>query len=383
MNELENLRKNIDRIDKELLPLFLERMETCDKVADYKRSTGMPVLDAEREKKLLKSKLEMLSSDEYEEDVYAFFNSIMSISRVRQSKLLKNETKPKVCQDVINNSIYPVENPKIVYYGCEGAYSEMAAVKFFGKDSRRFCANTFEDAFEALSLKNADYAVLPIENSSTGMISEVAELLIKYRYYIIGEVCVPIRHCLLGIKGAKIEDIKKIYSHEQAIMQCESFLKSLKDVQCETYYSTAVSARTVAEEKDKKKAAIASSVNAELYGLEILATDINNAKENTTRFAIISKAPQIDKECNKISVVFMLKHESGQLNRILTDFASGGLNLLKLESRPIAETPFEYKFFADYTGNILDERVRAVTEATVDETRNFIILGNYKAYGSD
>lgn len=381
MNELESLRCEIDRIDKQLLPLFLERMEVCGRVADYKREAGMPVLDAVREAQVLENKMSLLDNDSMKSEVYEFFNTIMTISRVRQNKILF-DTKERVhSADILKQSLPKKENPKVVYFGSEGAYSEEAAIGVFGEDSDRFYAKTFEDAFLALSEDRADYAVLPIENSSTGTIADVADLLAKYEYYIVGEIYIPIRHCLMGVSGATLSDIKTVYSHEQAILQSREFLKTLNDIQCETYHSTALSAKAVSESGDKTKAAIAAKRNAKLYNLEILAEGINSSQENTTRFAVISVKPEVSEKSNKISAVFKLKHESGQLSRILTSFARGGLNLLKLESRPIPESPFEYRFFVDYTGSLFDENVRSITDTAMSEVESFTLLGNYETYG--
>ena len=381
MNELEKLRKEIDGIDRKLLPLFLERMELCSGVAEYKRGAGMPVLDPEREKQVLDNKMKLLEDDSMKSEVYEFFNSIMSISRVRQNMLLSDMEKSSRGAEILKNAQEKKHNPRIVYFGSEGAYSEEAAIGVFGEDSDRTYAKTFEDAFTALRDNRADYAVLPIENSSTGTIVDVADLLVKYEYYIVGEIYIPIRHCLMGVPGAKLLDIRTIYSHEQAILQSREFLKTLNDVQCETYLSTALSAKAVSESGDVHKAAIAAKRNATLYNLDILAEGINSSSENTTRFAVISVKPEVSEKSNKISAVFKLKHESGQLSRILTTFAGGGLNLLKLESRPIPESPFEYRFFVDYTGSLLDENVRSITDTAVAESESFTILGNYMTYG--
>lgn len=379
MNELEQLRQQIDRLDSQLLPLFLERMKVCSRVADYKRQVGMPVLDAEREQQLLADKLKLLKEPGMEDEVYEFFHAVMSISRVRQTRELSDRKERVRIGRMLENSRLPKENPTVCYFGSEGAYSEEAAIGYFGSGVRRFFAKTFEDAFVSLKENRADYAVLPIENSSTGTIADVMDLLEKYSYFITGEIDIPIHHCLMGIPGAKLSDIRKVYSHEQGILQSREFLQTLSDVQCETYHSTALSAKAVAERKDKQLAAIAGKRNAEIYGLEILAENINSSAVNTTRFVVISKCPEISPECNKVSIAFTLPHESGQLHRLLACFAQGGLNLLKLESRPIPNRRFEYMFFVDFTGNLLEKQVREVTDSVIEGTQAFKLLGNYRA----
>lgn len=379
MNELEVLRQEIDRVDRTILPLFLERMELCSRVADYKRKVGMPVLDAEREKQVLENKMKLLDSPDMAEEVYEFFSSIMTISRVRQNRMLSDISAKTRCADVLSAAAERKENPKVVYFGTEGAYSEKAAIGFFGSDSDRFSASAFEDAFDALASGAADYAVLPIENSSTGTIAEVADLLARYSYYITGEIYVPVRHCLLGVPGAKLSDIKQIYSHEQAVLQCGEFIKRLGGVRCETHFSTALAAREVSEKGDKTIASIADARNAELYNLEILERDINSSEGNTTRFAIISTRPEVSENADKISAVFVLRHESGQLSQILSGFARGGLNLLKLESRPMPDHPFEYRFFVDFSGSLHDSAVRSITDTAIEEAESFTLLGNYRS----
>lgn len=374
--KLDELRSEIDSIDRELLPLFLRRMELSSEVADYKRSVGKPVLDSEREKQVLDSKMQLLDDKTKQNEVYEFYAAIMSISRERQTKELLGFNRALV-EDMLDPKP-GVKNPRVVFYGAEGSYTEQAAVKYFGAECNRHNAAAFDDAFAELEQGRADYAVLPIENSYTGTIADVIDLLAKYGYFITGEVDVPIRHCLLGVPGAELSDIKTVYSHEQGIMQSREFLKTLGDVELKEYYSTSRSAQKVASEKDKSKAAIAGRQNAEIYGLEILAADINNSAKNTTRFIIVSKNLELDDLSDKISAAFTLPHKSGELHRILACFARGNLNLLKLESRPLYDRNFEYMFFVDYTGNLLDERVRRVTNNVIEGTGEFKLLGNYR-----
>ncbi|MEE1013145.1 MAG: prephenate dehydratase domain-containing protein [Clostridia bacterium] len=387
MNELEQLRQNIDAIDRQLLPLFLERMELCSKVADYKRSVGMPVLDASRERQVLENKLKLLEElgrdGDMKQEVYEFFNTIMSISRVRQTRELSGQEHRVRIDDLLKQAKPRIQDPVICYFGSQGSYSEEAAISYFGESSNRFSAKTFAEAFASLKAGKANYLVLPIENSSTGTIAEVMELLLAHGCYIVGEEKIAIRHCLLGVKGATLGDVKTVYSHEQGILQCGDFLHGLGDVHCEEYYSTALSAQAVAEKQDKSLAAIAAKRNAELLGLEVLAENINNNESNTTRFAVIAEQPEVEGNCNKVSIAFTLPHESGQLPRLLACFAQAGLNLLKLESRPIVNKPFEYMFLADYTGNLLETSVREVTNSVIEGTQEFTWLGNYKGKESE
>ncbi|HIV86414.1 MAG TPA: chorismate mutase [Candidatus Monoglobus merdigallinarum] len=375
-NKLDELRQGIDKLDKQILELFLKRMEFSSEVAEYKRKTGMPVLDSKREKQVLENKMGLVSGEAQKYEVYQLFTAIMSISRDRQTRRLSSGRGKKI-EDILKPREH-IKNPSIVFYGAYGSYSEQAAVKYFGSNAERFCRQSFEDVFLALEAEEADYAVLPIENSNTGTIVDVMDLLGRYNYFIVGEVDIPIVHCLMGVKGAAVSDIKRVFSHEQGIIQSREFLKTLGDVECHEYYSTSRSARKVAEDKDKTQAAIAGRQNAELYGLEILAEGINNSEKNTTRFIVVSKEAEISGECDKISAAFTLPHESGELYRILACFAYGSLNLLKLESRPLYDKNFEYIFYVDYTGNLLDENVRRITNNVIEGTGDFKLLGNYR-----
>lgn len=379
MKSLEELRQEIDGIDRELLNLFVKRMGVCNQVADYKRSVGMPVLDAKREREVLSAKMELLENTALKDEVYTFFSSVMAISRGLQKKNLSDLPKEDLLGDILSASACRKKEPKVCFFGAKGSYSEVAAQRYFGNGTTHFSADTFADVFEALQDEKADYAVLPIENSSTGAIVDVLELLRTYRYYIVGEIKLAIRHCLLGKKGTNISKITKVYSHEQGILQSRQFLNSIGKPKTEVCQSTSESAKIVAESQDETVAAIAGMQSAELYDMEILAENINSSNVNTTRFVIVGRNPEVTEGCDKISVAFTLPHESGELHRVMSCFARGGLNLLKLESRPIPDKRFEYRFFVDYTGNLLDEKVRSVTDEVIAETLEFQMLGNYQA----
>lgn len=379
--ELKLLRDKIDIIDKQLLPLFLERMEVCGKVADYKIRSGMKVFDPVREKQVLDNKLKMVDDPSFKSEVYEFFNSIMTISRIRQTGIIAAENKSvNLCDSIIADSRQSIKNPVVAYFGDEGSYTEEAAIDFFGEDCKRFCKSDFESVLKTVTTDNptADYAVVPIENSSTGTIADVTELIPKLGLYVVGEVSVPIRHCLVGISGASESDIKTVYSHQQALMQCSQYLSQLTAAKAQDFESTAMAAKMIAQKNDKSCAAIASERTARLYNLCVIKSDIVNSSCNTTRFVVVAARPEINEQCSKISLAFTLKHESGELYRILGSFARCGLNLMKLESRPIADRPFEYRFYADFTGNLLDNDVKGVVDEVRDETQSFKILGCYR-----
>lgn len=269
------------------------------------------------------------------------------------------------------------KNAGIVFQGTEGAYSQAAMETYFGKDISSFHVETFRDAMKALEEKRADYAVLPIENSSAGAVDEVYDLLVHFENYIVGEVILPINHTLAGIKGTRIEQIESVYSHPQALMQCARFLNGHRGWQQISITNTAVAAKKVLEDNDCTKAAICSEYAANLYGLEILKEKINHNSNNSTRFIIITNQKVFLKDASKISICFEVAHESGSLYHILSHFIYNNLNMTKIESRPIEGRTWEYRFFVDFDGNLTDEAVKNAIGGLDEEAKNLKILGNY------
>ena len=265
---------------------------------------------------------------------------------------------------------------KIVYQGVEGAYSHIVTQTLFpNADTEN--VNTFEDAINSVLNGEASYCVVPIENSSAGIVTDIFDLLLKKDVVIVAEYDLHISHCLLGIKGAKFSDIKSIYSHPQALMQCASYLKEHPEWSQISLLNTAVSAKKVKNEGKIEQAAIASELSAKLYGLDILDMGINRNSNNTTRFVVLSKEKIFSKGSNKLSLILELPHEKGMLYNILGIFVLNGLNLLKIESRPIPEKTFEYRFFIDIEANLNSENVSNVLETLKNKVPFLKILGNY------
>ena len=266
---------------------------------------------------------------------------------------------------------------RVVYQGVEGAYSHAAVRQFFGPGANAYHVKEFEDTMRELEEGRADFAVLPIENSTAGFVIDNYDLLAKYRNYIVGEVYIPISHMLLGLPEAELSDIKTIYSHPQALRQCTDFLDENKEWGRISVLNTAVAAKKIKEEKDKSQAAIASRTAGELYGLKELAEGINNEKCNTTRFIVLAKAPIYESTAGKISIMFEIPHVSGSLYNILGNFIFNGVNMLMIESRPVPEKTFEYRFFVDFEGNLSDASVRNALTGISAEASSLKILGNY------
>ena len=383
MNELEQYRREIDRIDGEQVKLFLERMSVTGQVGAYKQANGIPVLDAAREKRVIAAKTALTDDPARKADLAALYESIMAISRRQQRHLVREgDSDPGYAAwaAAMENRREPVPTPRVVYQGEPGCYSEEAAAGFFGPEVDSRGLAWFPDVFAALERGEADYAVLPVENSSTGSIRQVYDLLSQYNYYIVGECQVEVRHCLMALPGVRLEDIKTVYSHEQGLMQCEKYLDGHRDWNRVPTLDTAGSAKQVAGSGDRTAAAICSRRAAEIYGLHILAEGVNYNAMNHTRFVVVSPVLELRPERNKISAMFRLPHQSGSLHEILTIFAVQGLNLLKIESRPIPGRGWEYLFFLDFTGDVAAPELDGVLHELGQLAAEFRILGNFRGY---
>lgn len=267
---------------------------------------------------------------------------------------------------------------KIGYQGIPGSFSEQALREYFGDSVKTKEYPEFEDVFEALDKKEIKYGVLPLENSSTGAIKDVYDLLRVYGFYIVGEKNIKVNHNLMAKKGTKIEDLREVYSHIQALEQSGLYLKKHPTLTQIPYQNTATSARYIKEKNVNTKAAIASKRAAELYDLEIIEENINFNKNNYTRFIIIGRSLEVKEECNKASIIMTLLHEPGMLNKVLQIFSEQDVNLLKIESRPIIERSWEYFFYIDLEGNLKEDNLQKALKLVEENSSYFKLLGNYK-----
>ena len=373
--DLLECRNKLDVIDKQIVKLFEERMDICGKVAETKIASGKAVYDAEREKQKLDAVSAMADSEFNQVAVRELFSQMMSISRKYQYSILAEHGRAmKLGFERLDK--LPVEGVRVVHQGVEGAYSHAAAIQYFGKDAEIYHVARFEDAMKEVQLGNADYAVMPIENSSAGAVIDMYDLLTRYDNYIVAETFLPVNHALLGVPGAKLSDVKTVFSHPQALMQCSTFLNDngLKQISVE---NTAVAATRVVEEGDKSQAAIASEIAGQLYGLELLKPSIQNNQGNTTRFVILANRKVYQKDAGKISICFELPHTSGSLYNMLGNFIFNHVNMMMIESRPIPGRNWEYRFFVDIEGNLQDAGVKNALRGIGAEAQNFKILGNY------
>lgn len=376
MKDLQEIRKDIDVIDKKIVDLYKERMNLTSEVASYKIATGKQVLDRERELSKLKVLETLADTDFTRHGVRELFEQIMSTSRKKQYQLLTSCGKIEELGFTEIPSLQ-MEGIHVVYQGVEGAYTHQALASYFGEETECFNVDTWRDAMEAIKGGKADYAVLPFENSSAGIVAENYDLLKEYGYYIVGEQKIKINHCVLGLPGVNFDDIKKIYSHPQALAQCSKFLEEHREWEIIPEKNTAMAAKKVKEDADPSQAAIASSLTAELYGLHLLAEGVQNNSMNETRFIIVSRKNEYVSGAGKISICVQLKHESGALYHALSHFIYNGLNMTSIESRPIQGRNWEYQFFIDFDGNLKDAAVQNALRGLKEETLDLKIFGNY------
>lgn len=376
MRDLQEIRPEIDRIDKELVRMFEERMKLCEEVAEFKVNTGKKVFDPEREEEKLKTLCAMADTEFNEQCIGELFTQMMCMSRKLQYQKLaaKGEETGYGFTEVED---IRRENIIVAYQGVEGAYSHQAMLQYFGKDVKNFHVKTFREAMEVIRDGKADYAVLPIENSSAGSVNDVYDLLLEFENCIVAETFVRAEHALLGLPEASMEDIKTVYSHPQALMQCSRFLEQHREWQSISELNTAVSAKKVVEAGDKSQAAIASTLAAELYGLKVLQTGINHNRNNTTRFLIVSRDKIYTRQAKKVSISFELLHTSGTLYNMISHFIFNHLNMTKIESRPIEGRNWEYRFVIDVEGRLSDADMKNALLGIREEAKSFKILGNY------
>jgi len=381
MKNLENLRTEIDKIDEDLIELFIKRMNISLEVAEYKKANNLPVLNPEREREILNKVSSVVSEkagDELDNYARVFFSTLLNVSRSRQDLSLIGETAlTNKALAAMNDTptLFP-DKATVACQGIEGAYSQLASEKLFKLPTIMYF-NTFENVFSAVEKGLCRYGILPIENSSAGSVGEVYDLMKNYNFSIAKSVKLHIKHALLGNPGAKLSDIREIYSHEQALNQCGNYLKDLKNVNIKVCENTAEAANKVKTLGDNKSAAISSKNCAQLYGLDVLESDIQNSDNNYTRFICISKNFEIYPGANKISMMLSVPHRPLSLYHIIAKFAALGLNMSKLESRPIAGSDFDFMFYFDIDGSLRSERVLDLMAQLERELDFFVLLGNY------
>ncbi len=374
--DLGKLREQIDEIDEQIVKLYEKRMEICSDVAAYKIETGKKVFDKTREEEKLR-KVSSLTHNEFNSyGVKELFEQIMSMSRKLQYRLLAEKGQTGRLPFIGVDSL-DTKKARVVFQGAEGAYSQAAMQEFFGDEVESTHVDTFRDAMSAIDEGSADFAVLPIENSTAGIVSEIYDLLVEFENYIVGEQIIRIEHCLLGVPGGSVEQVRTVYSHPQSLMQSSRYLSSHGSWKQISMQNNAFAARKVAEEKDFSQAAIASEYAGKVYGLSVLEKPVNNTAANSTRFIIVTNQKIFRKDAKKVSICLEVPHESGSLYHMLSHFIYNHLNMTKIESRPIEGRNWEYRFFIDFEGNLADEGVKNALRGLREEARNMKIIGNY------
>ena len=375
--ELTDYRAELDKIDSQLLKLFAERMDIAGDIARWKQENHMPVLDLRREKEKLRN-LEEQSPEELKEYTASLFSLIMELSRSRQNRILHPSTpETEAIEKALKETpqLFP-ETAVVAFQGVEGSYSAIACEKLFIRPGI-FYFSSFDAVFSAIEKGLCRYGVIPVENSTAGTVNAVYDLMRKHDFRIVRSVRVKVDHNLLVRPGTKLAEIREIYSHPQAIAQCAAFLQSLPNVKVIPCENTAVAAKKTAESSDSGIAALSSRACSKLYGLEILKSDVQDTGNNYTRFICISKNLEIYPGANRTSLMMVLPHEPGSLYRLLSRFNALGINLTKLESRPMPERSFEFMFYFDFDTSVYSPRFIQLMGELRELTEEYEYLGSY------
>lgn len=375
MMTIEQLRDKIDRIDHEIGRLFGERMDIASEVAKTKLPDASKILNRKREEEVVETR-----TAPYPEKTknYAkmLFMSLMRYSREYQYRIM---TEEKVYPGYHRNLERPLDSSSdqltICYQGIEGSWSSKAAQSMYQK-AKLIHAEYFEDVFEMVEKGEADAGILPFENSTSGIITEVYDNLAKYHLYINGSFDQLVIHCLAVIPGTSAEDIKTVLSHPQALSQCSEYIRSMGYAELPSL-NTAVAAHDVMQGKDRTVAAICSREAAQQYGLAVILDDIGNIKGNSTRFISITKKLYNDRNSNRINIVFRLPHISGSLSNLVSLFSDNGLNINCIHSRPLPDRSWEYRFYLDFSGNLEEKTTQALLLQLENELPSLKILGSY------
>ena len=375
--DMKNFREKIDTADNGLLKSFISRMETAAEIARFKHENHMPIFDSERERQKILSILDN-TPQELKSYAAALYHQLFDLSRNFQEQTIRPES-PLI--DTIKHAIdhtdknFP-KNPPVACQGIEGSYSQLACEKLFSMPNIMYCSS-WESVFSAVDSGLCKYGVLPIENSTAGSINMIYDLMMHYHFYVVRSTRLKVNHNLLAKPDTKMENVTEIFSHEQAIIQCAGFLKTLKGVKITSCANTAMAAQKVADSDRTDVAALSSRHCAALYGLECLADSVQDKGSNFTRFITISKNLEIYPGSDKTSVKLVVTHKPGSLYRILSRFNALGININKLESRPIPDRDFEFMLYFDLDTPIYSDEFLELINALDLTCEQFEYLGSY------
>ena len=374
---LEELRGQIDEIDQQMVELFKARMEAASQVAEYKKEKGLPVLDAGRERALL-GKIADQAGEELADYAQSMYRTILSASRSYQNGKIGLGSKVyNGIREAISATpnLFP-QRPTVACQGVEGAYSQIACDRLF-KSPTIMYFQTFDHVFKAVESGMCQYGILPIENSTAGSVKAVYDLMLSHNFSIVRSARLKICHNLLTKHGTRLEDIKEVFSHEQAINQCADYLAGLKGVKVTVVENTAVASKMVAQSERTDVAALSSRFCAELYGLKILQENVQDQDSNYTRFICISKRPEIYPGADRTSLMMILPHKPGSLYNVLAKFYALNINLQKLESRPLPDREFEFMFYFDIEASVYAPEVERLFRDLEAESEQLRYLGTY------
>ena len=373
--DINESREKINQIDDQLIHLFEQRMEAALEIARYKQQNHLPVYDPARERQVLLRQTAAVPP-QLSASARVLYSTLFDLSRSYQHRYLSAPSDlPDRIRAAVKDEDFPAQ-AVVACQGVEGAYSQQACEKLFDMPNIMFCKR-FEGVFQAIESGLCRYGVLPIENSAYGSVDEVYDLMRQHRFYIVRSIKVKVNHQLMALPGTKLSDIREVVSHSQAIGQCGRFLKTLPDVKITPCENTAAAAKLVSQSGRHDLAAIASPACAELYGLVPLQKNVCDTDHNFTRFICIAREIEIYPGANRMSLMLTLPHKPGSLYRMIARFAALGLNLTKLESRPLAGTDFEFQFYFDLEASVRnDDAVNLVGELS-SENEDFTYLGSY------
>lgn len=374
---LDDYRVKIDAIDTEIVKKLEERMRVAEEIAKYKKEHDLPVLDAYREREKIDQITEM-ASDDMASYTKILYNTVMELSKDHQRKV--TQTESEVVRDIKKAleetpKVFP-SRATVACQGVEGAYSQQACERLFKMPRIMFLKN-FNGVFAAIDQGLCQYGILPLENSTAGSVNQIYDLMMKYNFHIVKSVKLKIDHSLLAKRGTKREDIREIFSHEQAILQCDSYLKNFPNAKITVCENTAEAAKMVAESDRTDIAALASFSCGQLYGLTCVEEDVQDNGNNYTRFICISKKLEIYPGADKTSLMVVVSHTPGSLHNVLSRFNALGINLFKLESRPIPQRDFDYMFYFDFDCEVYSEEFIRLMNQLEDLSQECKYLGSY------
>ena len=375
---LQDIRGQLDQIDDQLIDLFARRMRLVSDVAAYKKENGLPILDSGRERQII-NRVSLAAGEDLAHYAKLLYQTLFSVSRAYQAQQLlpKSTLMTELERAAENVRPHMPGRVMVACQGTEGAYSQKITDRMF-EFADILYMNTFNDVFNAVEKGMCPFGVLPIENSTAGSVTQVYDLMEKHHFHIVKAARQRIDHRLLALPGVKLEDIREVVSHEQALRQCGAFLAAHPQIKVTAMENTAKAAAFAAASGRRDLAAIASQECAQLYGLETLSDAITDTGNNATRFICIAKDLQVYAGANKISLMLSAAHRPGSLYRLLSHISVMGVNLTKLESRPIPGKDFEFRFFFDIEASILDPAIRALMEQLKQDSDQFVFLGNYE-----